>query len=98
MTTAPTTAPPRSRRSLLAFAVPIVLAIVATALLLLSLLASPSTQAEDIPPATSNQQDRGAGDPCTERFETGGGFLEGLDPANRCGPPAGTPRVGGRIE
>lgn len=48
-------------------------------------------------PAAEEEPDRGAGDPCALRYETGGGFLEGLDQPNRCGPAQGSVPLTGRL-
>lgn len=76
------------------------LLVVAAVLLIVALAASTDTttaRGETATPAIANDPDRGAGDPCALRHETRGGFLEGLDPANRCATPNGQPRTGGRI-
>ena len=70
-----------------------------TVLLVASLTASTDTTAsgQSVTPATASEPDRGAGDSCALRHEVRGGFIEGLDPANRCGAPTGQARTGGRL-
>lgn len=95
-TTHPPSTRPRSRRTL---ALGIGLAIATLALLSLSLLTSATPAAGPTPSTTAEEPHTGgSGDPCSQRFERRGGFLEGLGPANRCDGAAGTPRTGGRIE
>ena len=76
-----------------------VLLVLAAVLLIGALSVSPdaTTTSRTATPATASGPDRGTGDPCALRHETRGGFLEGLDPANRCPTSSGQPRTGGRL-
>lgn len=57
-----------------------------------------SGEADRAVPAADEGVDRGAGDPCALRYETGGGFLEGIDRSNSCDPVTNSaPVTGGRL-
>jgi hypothetical protein len=99
MATTPTTNTPSGRTGWIVTTA--ALLVLAAALLIGALLASRDTTAisdgETANPATASDPERGNGDPCSHRRETGGGFFEGLDPANRCAGSTGQPRTGGHL-
>lgn len=79
-----------------------VVAVAVTAVVVAAWLATSSATAPPAPAGTGSspsatELDRGAGDPCALRLEAGGGFIEGLGRANRCGEPGGEIRRGGRL-
>lgn len=97
-TASPTIRPGTSQ---LGWVIAATLAVAATAVLVIAwVITSPTTTTgtpDVVAPAQVDVRDRGAGDPCSLRLESRGGFLEGLGPANRCGDPQGRPRPSGRL-
>lgn len=99
MGTAPTTAASRlDRRQVTLITIGLVSAVALLVAAWLLLASDPAPAGGPTPIEQVDQPRSGSGDPCSQQFDRAGGFMEGLDPANRCGEPGGTPRTGGRLE
>lgn len=105
MTTTPTMAPRsvtgHGRRNFHILAATLAIAVLATVAFLLTSTSSandPVSETARTSTTSSPATSRGAGDGCALRLETGGGFIEGLGPANRCGDPGGEVVRGGVLE